>query len=165
MKYIPYILILILVFALGCTEKPIGGERDEHGCLPTAGYTWCEAKQKCLRTWEEECLDINSFEECIAAGNPAMESYPRQCMAGGRTFTEVIDIETRAKQFCGGENIANVYICGDYIKVVSLLPGAGSTFYRSDLTEVQCPVVAPDSMTEECRKLTFEPDCEEKEIC
>jgi len=23
---------------------------------------------------------INSFEECIAAGNPAMESYPRQCI-------------------------------------------------------------------------------------
>ncbi|MDP6627406.1 MAG: Kazal-type serine protease inhibitor domain-containing protein [Methanopyri archaeon] len=35
--------------------------------------------------------EIDSFEECIAAGNPAMESYPRQCRsAGGRTFTEEI---------------------------------------------------------------------------
>jgi len=23
--------------------------------------------------------EITNFEECIAAGNPAMESYPRQC--------------------------------------------------------------------------------------
>jgi hypothetical protein len=35
--------------------------------------------------------EITNFEECIAAGNPAMESYPRQCMANGKTFVEVID--------------------------------------------------------------------------
>jgi hypothetical protein len=32
---------------------------------------------------------IDSFEECAAAGNPIMESYPRQCRApDGQTFTE-----------------------------------------------------------------------------
>ena len=38
-------------------EQPelIGGQRDEHGCLIGAGYSWCEAKQKCLRAWEEKC--------------------------------------------------------------------------------------------------------------
>ena len=30
---------------------------------------------------------ITNFEECIAAGNPIMESYPPQCMANGETFT------------------------------------------------------------------------------
>ena len=35
---------------------------------------------------------INSFDECVAAGNPVMESYPRQCRAGdGQMFTEVVD--------------------------------------------------------------------------
>jgi len=34
---------------------------------------------------------ITNFEECVAAGNPVMESYPRQCRADGETFTEVID--------------------------------------------------------------------------
>jgi len=33
----------------------VGGDRDEHGCIGSAGYTWCEEKQKCLRVWEEEC--------------------------------------------------------------------------------------------------------------
>ena len=37
--------------------KLIGGEKDEHGCMLMAGYTWCEAKQKCLRTWEEPCTE------------------------------------------------------------------------------------------------------------
>jgi len=39
------------------------------------------------------CQEITNFEECIAAGNPAMESYPRQCRAGDRTFTEEIDTQ------------------------------------------------------------------------
>lgn len=35
-----------------------------------------------------EPAEINSFEECIDAGYPAMESYPRQCSTGTQTFTE-----------------------------------------------------------------------------
>jgi hypothetical protein len=34
---------------------------------------------------------ISSFEECAAAGNPIMESYPRQCRADGQTFVEKIE--------------------------------------------------------------------------
>ncbi len=34
--------------------------------------------------------EITNFEECAKAGNPVMESYPRQCAANGKTFTEVI---------------------------------------------------------------------------
>ncbi|MFH1326832.1 MAG: hypothetical protein ABIH59_01765 [archaeon] len=30
----------------------IGGDRDEHGCLGPAGYTWNESEQKCVREWE-----------------------------------------------------------------------------------------------------------------
>lgn len=34
--------------------------------------------------------EISSFEECVSAGNPVMESYPRQCSADGKSFTENI---------------------------------------------------------------------------
>jgi len=35
---------------------------------------------------------ITNFEECIAAGNPAMESYPRQCRTeDGKHFVEVLE--------------------------------------------------------------------------
>ncbi len=33
----------------------IGGQKDAHGCLPAAGYSWCGAKQACVRPWEEYC--------------------------------------------------------------------------------------------------------------
>ncbi len=37
--------------------------------------------------------EINSFKDCISAGNPIMESYPRQCRtANGQTFVEEIQI-------------------------------------------------------------------------
>jgi len=37
-------------------QRPlVGGDSDEHGCKGSAGYSWCEEKQKCLRTWEEPC--------------------------------------------------------------------------------------------------------------
>jgi hypothetical protein len=40
----------------GCGPAPmVGSDKDEHGCIGSAGYTWCPIKNKCLRTWEEPC--------------------------------------------------------------------------------------------------------------
>ncbi len=36
-------------------EPLVGGDKDSHGCIGSAGYMWCEAKTKCLRIWEEPC--------------------------------------------------------------------------------------------------------------
>lgn len=36
---------------------------------------------------------ITTFEECVASGNPVMESHPRQCHAGGQNFIEFIGNE------------------------------------------------------------------------
>ncbi|MDD5032559.1 MAG: DUF4173 domain-containing protein [Candidatus Pacebacteria bacterium] len=33
----------------------VGGDKDVYGCIGSAGYSWCEAKQKCIRSWEEYC--------------------------------------------------------------------------------------------------------------
>jgi hypothetical protein len=43
----------------GC--ELIGGQKDEHGCLGPAGYSWCEVKQKCLRVWEEPCEETSEL--------------------------------------------------------------------------------------------------------
>lgn len=42
----------------------------------------------------EAPVEITSFEECVEAGNPVMESYPRQCRTeDGQLFVEEIDLE------------------------------------------------------------------------
>ncbi|MDP3990726.1 MAG: Gmad2 immunoglobulin-like domain-containing protein [Candidatus Nealsonbacteria bacterium] len=50
------------------------------------GVTWKLIKK-------EAPLLITNFEECAKAGNPIMESYPRQCRHNGQTFTENIGNE------------------------------------------------------------------------
>merc|ERR1712129_278909 len=41
----------------------IGSDRDMYGCVASAGYSWCVAKAKCYRSWEESC---NSTSVCGA---------------------------------------------------------------------------------------------------
>jgi hypothetical protein len=55
-KYALIILIFFILPACGQKQKPLlGGDRDKHGCLGSAGYSWCEKKHKCIRPWEEKC--------------------------------------------------------------------------------------------------------------
>lgn len=45
-----------------------GADRDEHGCVPSAGYSWCALEAKCVRPWElanEKVFD--STEEAFSA--------------------------------------------------------------------------------------------------
>lgn len=45
-----------------------------------------------LRGWAQDLTTVDSFEKCAAAGNPVMESYPRQCRTSdGKNFVEKID--------------------------------------------------------------------------
>lgn len=35
------------------TAPPVvGGDRDAHSCIGSAGYAWCEQTQQCERPWE-----------------------------------------------------------------------------------------------------------------
>ncbi|MDQ7815187.1 MAG: hypothetical protein RDU25_05285 [Patescibacteria group bacterium] len=36
-------------------QQLLGGDRDIHGCIGSAGYSWCESTSKCQRPWEEKC--------------------------------------------------------------------------------------------------------------
>lgn len=44
----------------------VGADSDEHGCKGSAGYSWCEEKQKCLRIWEESCLSSSTSVSPVA---------------------------------------------------------------------------------------------------
>jgi len=115
--------------ALGRNSSPTlaGNDRDSHGCIASAGYSWCPEKGKCLRVWEEACNATDRF--------------------------------ANAEEHCADANVAQVSVCGQHVKVVSSLMGGGSTFYSDDGTEVRCPLVAPDAMTEQCRLLMLGDNC------
>jgi len=58
-------ILILAFFAYTSFEKPqiVGGDKDVHGCIGSAGYSWCEAKQKCLRVWEENCTITKACTE------------------------------------------------------------------------------------------------------
>lgn len=62
--------IVLMVWQLSAQKnRIIGGEKDEHGCLIAAGYSWCEPKNKCLRIWEEACyVNVEQEIQYILAG-------------------------------------------------------------------------------------------------
>ena len=47
----------------------VGGDKDAHGCIGSAGYSWCAVKNKCLRIWEEKCEATNSSKIILDANN------------------------------------------------------------------------------------------------
>jgi len=52
-----------------CTDtiKPIWWDKDEHWCYVSAWYTWCEVKNKCIRTWEEKCIKEDEIpKNCVS---------------------------------------------------------------------------------------------------
>lgn len=62
---------------------------------------------------------VASFEQCLEAGNPVMESYPRQCIANGKTFVESLSNDGTVLQILQldkSENGKSIHIeRGNYI--------------------------------------------------
>ncbi|CAK0831152.1 unnamed protein product, partial [Prorocentrum cordatum] len=46
----------------------LGGVYDENGCVPTAGYSWCNHTQRCFRPWEEACVPVNNSSASNGSG-------------------------------------------------------------------------------------------------
>ncbi|MFP3950430.1 MAG: hypothetical protein ACLFUZ_05070 [Candidatus Micrarchaeia archaeon] len=151
-----------------------GSDRDEHGCIPSAGYEWCESLQECIRPWETECPDVNDTpmvgndsDEHGCKGSAGYEwcESLQECIRPWETECPKT-IEEIAQEFCGDENVQSVAVCGEHIRVVSSLEGGGTTLYNKTGGEITtCPVVAPDAMSETCKEYLLENNCAEQKIC
>jgi len=78
------ISVLIVIFFV-----PLIDEFETFNCITTP----CEMpKITIYESVQTMSIEITNFDECLAAGNLAMESHPRQCQtADGKHFVEQID--------------------------------------------------------------------------
>jgi len=88
----------------------------------------------------------SNFEECIAAGNPVMESYPRQCRDGKRLFVEEIGVVS-ISDILGNPSD---YV-GEEVVLRGLLYNAGTNYF-TDLS-----IVLKDSVGDEIGVLSWLP--------
>ncbi len=84
----------------------------------------------------------------------------------GTTTEETESIKELAKKYCDNMGVSTVLLSEEFIKVVSGLPGSGSSYYPIDGgSRFSCPVVAPNSMTEECKETLEVTENEWEIIC
>lgn len=57
--YIPVIMGSEVTISSG---NSLGGQLDENNCYISAGYSWCEDTQSCIRKWETPCRD--NYSDC-----------------------------------------------------------------------------------------------------
>ncbi|MGH7960514.1 MAG: hypothetical protein ACRERD_01655, partial [Candidatus Binatia bacterium] len=94
--------ILGFIVLVACASAPTPRQPAEPACKDLCGDGTCqeivcmaigcpcaETPQSCPQDCRGSQGNINSFDECAGAGNPVMESYPRQCRTPeGKTFVE-----------------------------------------------------------------------------
>ena len=104
MKKIGLIFLLVIVVIAGflAIRFFLGGPEDAWLCVDGE---WVKHGNPSAPMPDSGCgQDITSFEECAAAGNPIMESYPRQCRANNKTFAEYIGNELEKTDLIQIEN-------------------------------------------------------------
>jgi hypothetical protein len=155
------ISLAALLLAPGCVSTGgdsgnppiiVGNDSDSHGCKASAGYSWCEAKQKCLRAWEENCTPSGEPKMCTADakmcpdgsavgrdGNNNCEFFPcpktNNTLYGRVTIGPLCPVEPCSKeanfsdvrvhvyQSPGKAELASVMVQSDGYYGVFLLPG------------------------------------------
>ena len=58
--FIAIVVSAVVIFKTTGMDERIGGQRDLHGCLGPAGYTWNEEIGVCSREWEIEGDEIRA---------------------------------------------------------------------------------------------------------
>jgi hypothetical protein len=96
---------------------------------------------------EHEQTQVTTFAECVAAGNPVMESYPRQCRNGEQLFVEEIEATLPDGYTLDTYTVAEVtdVSCGidDECETPSQYLIQSNCPYTSRCIEQRCTVVCP----------------------
>lgn len=74
--------------------------------LTGAGYIFINQKRTTI---------VTSFEECVAAGNAVLESYPAQCIHEGKTYVQILSDDTLL------DRVVSAVKSGDKTVIASLI--------------------------------------------
>jgi hypothetical protein len=68
------LLMVSLLVLASCSDdevltfERVGADKDEHGCIGSAGYAWCAKTEQCERPWElAEKVSVENTKEAFEA--------------------------------------------------------------------------------------------------
>ena len=69
-------VLVIVYLPLTPNEKPpmVGNDRDTHGCIASAGYTYSVVRNACIRVWEAG----TALVPVVPMGDPVLNAYAVQ---------------------------------------------------------------------------------------
>lgn len=96
-------ILCAVLFAAGCSADnapAVGADRDAHGCISSAGYTFSALKDKCVRLWEEgvTLLPSDMQDGAVMAAYAILQDSKGELYLPGRT-TPI----TMGQQYVGGQ--------------------------------------------------------------
>ena len=84
----------------------VGGDRDEHGCIGSAGYVWCEVQKDCIRLFEKGIRIVFSPDstqlELFFSNNQPNEILERRSLPSGGYAWNVEDDDTKNVRLIDG---------------------------------------------------------------
>lgn len=93
MKKIIFLTALTLVAGCSADNAPAAGaDRDAHGCIGSAGYTYSALKEKCVRLWEEgiTLLPAETQDGAVMAAYAILQDNKGELYLPGRTTPIVL---------------------------------------------------------------------------
>jgi len=97
----------------------VGNDRDEYGCIWSAGYSRCESLWECVQPWETECESLMSSEEeesvveenVNKTGNEVVEEQNKKNITEDwNVMSEWYDVDLET------ENIDKIYVVLEAVK-------------------------------------------------
>ncbi|MBU6390477.1 MliC family protein [Patescibacteria group bacterium] len=151
MKKNLWLLIIIVVLAVAllvfekvfAPENPIvGADRDVHGCIGSAGYSWCDAKQSCVRPWEQYCtaaspktaiFSCDSGKIITATFYPSDDKYVDLRLSDGRLLSVPRAISASGARYAKADESFVFWNKGD----TAFVTENGTTTFSGCVTKTQ----------------------------
>lgn len=113
-------------------DNMVGNDKDEYGCIASAGYIWSEVQKDCIRLWEKGVrMESVANKENTAYIVFAPDSLQVELFFSGDQPNEILD----RRSLPGGDYAWNVE--DDDTKNVRLVDGLWTISQRGDLIYTQ----------------------------
>ncbi len=97
--------------ATAATEST-GGDKDAHGCIPSAGYQWVEVKQSCMRVSTSSevpmtPIKVESWQSSVSIffNNDRTKAEAFFTDANGAAHDEIMDLQPPKKGIVGAPSV------------------------------------------------------------